>query len=80
MAQGDQMRDDYSSKRVERLQVMLTDDELVALDNFRFDVRMPSRFAAVRELIRRGLAAEGYFAQAQHNDQSANFGILNSKA
>jgi len=45
--------------RDERLQIMLTDEELSALDDWRFARRMPSRAAAVRELLRRGLAAEG---------------------
>ncbi len=63
-------------KRAERLQVMLADEELAALDDWRFGARMPSRSAAVRELIRRGLAAEGYFRHASKNDQSSNFGIL----
>ena len=41
--------------RDERLQIMLSPDELKALDNFRFEHRMPSRAAAVRELLRQGL-------------------------
>ena len=45
--------------RGERLQVMLTGDELTVLDSFRFKQRMPSRAAAIRELLKRGLAAEG---------------------
>ena len=45
--------------RPERLQIMLTQDELKAVDDWRFTRRMPSRAAAVRELLRRGLAAEG---------------------
>ncbi|RYI32822.1 MAG: hypothetical protein EON48_04180 [Acetobacteraceae bacterium] len=67
---------DDAGKRIERLQVMLTEDELSALDDWRFNARMPSRSAAVRELIRRGLAAEGYFTRATQNDQSSNFGFL----
>ena len=47
------------SSRGERLQIMLTEEELRALDDWRFAGRMPSRAAAVRELLRRGLAAEG---------------------
>jgi hypothetical protein len=66
-------------KRGERLQVMLAEEELAALDNFRFNSRMPSRSAAVRELIRRGLAAEGYFSQAGQNAQSSNFGVLGNR-
>ena len=43
--------------REERLQIMLSPEELKAVDNFRFRHRMPSRAAAVRELLRHGLAA-----------------------
>ena len=42
--------------RSERLQVLLPSDEIAAVDEFRFQARMPSRAAAVRELLRRGLA------------------------
>ena len=41
--------------RTERLQVVLAADEIAAVDEFRFDTRKPSRAAAVRELLRRGL-------------------------
>jgi len=43
-------------QRGERLQLMLDADELRALDDFRYAQRMPSRAAAIRELLRRGLA------------------------
>jgi hypothetical protein len=43
--------------RTERLQVMLSTDELAAIDEFRFEYRMPNRSTAVRELLRFGLAA-----------------------
>ena len=42
--------------RGERLQIMLTEGELALLDDWRFANRMPSRAAAVRELLKRGLA------------------------
>jgi hypothetical protein len=46
--------------RGERLQIMLTIDELTALDQWRFSRHMPSRAAAIRELAgdwrRRALA------------------------
>ncbi len=45
--------------REQRLQIMLSPQELKAVDNFRFEHRMPSRAAAVRELLRHGLAAVG---------------------
>ena len=42
-------------ERTERLQVVLSTEELAAVDEFRFEKRLPSRAAAVRELMRRGL-------------------------
>jgi hypothetical protein len=45
--------------REERLQIMLAPEELKAVDNYRFQHRMPSRAAAVRELLRHGLGAVG---------------------
>jgi hypothetical protein len=45
--------------RGERLQIMLSPDELTAVDTFRFEHRMPSRAAAVRELLRHGISAVG---------------------
>jgi metal-responsive CopG/Arc/MetJ family transcriptional regulator len=62
-------------ERPERLQIMLTADELAALENWRYDKRMPSRSAAVRELLRRGLASDG-FLTAEQGVKSQNFGIL----
>jgi metal-responsive CopG/Arc/MetJ family transcriptional regulator len=62
-------------ERPERLQIMLTADELAALENWRFDKRMPSRSAAVRELLRRGLAADGFLTAGQ-GTKSQDFGIL----
>jgi metal-responsive CopG/Arc/MetJ family transcriptional regulator len=61
--------------RVERLQIMLTEDELAALDDWRFARRMPSRAAAIREILRRGLVAEG-FVLADKGVKSKDFGIL----
>ena len=60
--------------RGERLQIMLTGDELTILDNFRFKQRMPSRASAIRELLKRGLAAEG-FAAAAFGARSEDFGV-----
>ena len=61
--------------RGERLQIMLTQEELVAVDNWRFEKRMPSRAAAVRELLKRGLAAEG-FTVADGRSKSQSFGVV----
>jgi hypothetical protein len=60
--------------RGERLQIMLDADELVALDDFRFKKRMPSRASAVRELLKRGLAAEGFLSAAP-GAKSSEFGV-----
>jgi hypothetical protein len=60
--------------RGERLQIMLTGEELEALDNWRFSRRMPSRAAAIRELLKRGLMAEG-FDLAEGGSKSRDFGV-----
>jgi hypothetical protein len=60
--------------RGERLQIMLTAEELAALDSWRFARRMPSRAAAVRELLKRGLAAEG-FTSAEGGNKSQDFRV-----
>src|SRR5438874_13706902 len=61
--------------RAERLQIMLDPDELAALDDFRFKRRMPSRASAIRELLKRGLAAEG-FSAATPRVKSADYGVI----
>jgi hypothetical protein len=61
--------------RGERLQIMLTGDELSALDDWRFARRMPSRAAAVRELLKRGLAAEGW-GFAEQGAKSTDYGVI----
>ena len=63
--------------RPERLQIMLTVEELNSLDDWRFGRRMPSRAAAVRELLRLGLAAEGLML-APSGSKSQDFGVINS--
>lgn len=65
-------------ERPDRLQVMLSPEEFRALDDWRFAQRMPSRAAAVRELLRRGLASEG-FLTADSTKHSSDFGILETK-
>lgn len=66
-------------KRVERLQVMLGAEELKALDDWRFNRRMPSRAAAVRELLKRGLAAEGFLV-TEADAKSADFGVTKASS
>ena len=61
--------------RGERLQIMLTPEELRIVDTWRFAKRMPSRAAAMRELLKRGMAAEG-FGEAKDGQRSKDFSVL----
>jgi hypothetical protein len=61
--------------RGERLQIMLSQRELRAIDTWRFGKRMPSRASAIRELLRRGLAAEG-FPEAEEGQKSKDFSVI----
>jgi len=63
-----------SDTRGERLQVMLSPEELAAVDDFRFKHRMPTRAAAVRELLRLGLAAIGVTAGV--GVKSSDYGVF----
>jgi hypothetical protein len=60
--------------RGERLQVMLAPEELSALDDFRFRHRMPTRAAAVRELLKLGLTV--VTADGGAGMKSSNFGVF----
>jgi hypothetical protein len=68
-------RSDEKLLREERLQIMLADEELNAVDDWRFDKHMPSRAAAIRERLRRGLAAEGY-SPLEGRTKSKDFGAV----
>jgi hypothetical protein len=46
-----------AERRTQPLQVILAADELAAVEEFRYQARMPSRSAAVRKLLRRGLVS-----------------------
>ena len=60
--------------RGERLQVMLSPDELAAVDDFRFKHRMPTRAATVRELLRLGLTVA--VSDGVAGMKSSNFGVF----
>ncbi|MCJ9704237.1 MULTISPECIES: hypothetical protein [unclassified Bradyrhizobium] len=64
--------------RAERLQVMLSPEELAAVDDFRFKHRMPTRAAAVRELLKFGLAAAGIETSIDPSTgvKSSEFGVF----
>ena len=63
--------------RAIRLQIMLDADEVAAIEDWRFKKHMPSRAAAVREIIRRGLAAEG-FLLANIGQKSSDYGVIST--
>jgi hypothetical protein len=65
--------------RGERLQIMLTHEELRLIDTWRFAKRMPSRAAAIRELLKRGLAAEG-FEEVEDGQKSKDFSVMSDEA
>jgi hypothetical protein len=60
--------------RGERLQVMLSPEELTVIDDFRFKHRMPTRAAAVRELLKLGLTVVATDADGA---KSSNYGVFN---
>jgi hypothetical protein len=70
-----------SALREARLQIMLDSDELRAVDTFRFEHRMPSRAAAVRELFRLGLSVAGSASGrvATEGAKSSDYGVLSQR-
>ncbi|OQW54983.1 MAG: hypothetical protein A4S14_14065 [Proteobacteria bacterium SG_bin9] len=60
--------------RGERLQIMLSPEELEALDDFRFKHRMPTRAAAVREILKLGLASTD--ALKSDGSKSSDYGVF----
>ncbi len=61
--------------RETRLQIMLDEEELAAIDDWRFKQRMPSRAAAIRDLLQLGLKAKSNGA-ADPARRSGDFGVL----
>ena len=68
-----------SINRGERLQIMLTLEELKALDDWRFAKRMPSRASAIRELLRHGLATQGVGISGA-GAKSKDYGVVAAKS
>ena len=62
-----------SDMRGERLQIMLSPEELSVIDDFRFRHRMPTRAAAVRELLRMGLTVAATDGDGQ---KSSSYGVM----
>jgi hypothetical protein len=59
--------------RGERLQIMLSPEELLVVDDFGFKHRMPTRAAAVRELLRLGLTIGTTDGDGQ---KSSSYGVV----
>jgi hypothetical protein len=73
------MRKTDNLARGERLQIMLSPEELAVVDDFRFKQRMPSRAAAVRELFKLGLTVARQ-SPALAGQKSTDFGVLESNS
>ena len=69
------MSDDKPLKRTEKIQLMLDDDELVAIDDWRFKWRLPSRAAAIRELLRRGMMHDDLHGNPPSDASSGEFRV-----
>lgn len=74
------MVDARPPKRTEKLQLMLDDFEMEAIDDWRFRNRMPSRAAAIRELIRRGLLSPAEVPEDLSDRTSTDFRIVEPDA
>lgn len=61
--------------RETRLQIMLDQAELAAIDEWRFKQHMPSRAAAIRELLKIGLQAQSQ-GPADPKLRSEDFGVI----
>ena len=64
--------------RETRLQIMLNDEELSTIDDWRFSQRMPSRAAAIRHLLRLGLEA-AIGSDTGRPTRSQDFGVVRDK-
>jgi metal-responsive CopG/Arc/MetJ family transcriptional regulator len=62
-------------KRETRLQIMLEEEELSAIDDWRFKQRMPSRASAIRELLRIALQVQTD-GPADATRRSEDFGVV----
>ena len=65
-----------SGKRTQKLQLMLSERELKVIDDWRFEHRMPTRAAAIRELLRRGLESKEFSAPEAKDLASGDFSIV----
>ena len=77
---GFAMKNGKGLERGERLQIMLSLEELEVVDNFRFEHRLPSRAAAVRELFRLGLTVISNPQMTADRLSSKDYGVMREVA
>jgi hypothetical protein len=65
--------------RETRLQIMLSNEELSAIDDWRFQQRMPSRAAAIRQLLNIGLRVQPEEGAVKPL-KSQDYGLLDSSS
>ena len=63
--------------RETRLQIMLSEEELAAIDDWRFKQRMPSRAAAIRQPLNIALRVQQKESQGKPI-RSQDYGLLNA--
>lgn len=63
-------------KRTEKLQLMLSSEELQLIDDWRFENHLPSRAAALRELIGRSINSE--VSELDRTASTRDIGVLSS--
>lgn len=66
----------HSGKRTQKLQLMLSERELKVIDDWRFEYRMPTRAAAIRELLRRGLESREFSDPEPKDLTSGDFSVV----
>jgi len=63
--------------RETRLQIMLNEEELAAIDDWRFKQRMPSRAAAIRQLLNIALRTQQKDVQVKRM-RSQDYGVFDA--
>lgn len=71
--------EDMPDKRTEMIQVLLNEEELRAIDAWRFDNRMPSRSASIRALLHVGLKARSK-TRIDGNFNAREVGVIEAPA
>ncbi|WDI32975.1 PAS domain-containing protein [Hyphococcus flavus] len=64
--------------RESKLNVIVNDEEMEAIDDWRFKHRLPSRAAAIRELIGRGMSVDSPEVDTSIVQSTKNIGVLAS--